>query len=84
MGLLYLSSYIKERFDDINIELLDMQALDLPSDAERRRCEEVECHRFFLILPQQVDDAYELSRFARPTQRSLIITRWGPPDAVAR
>lgn len=74
MGLLYLSSYIKKHFDDINIELLDMQALDLPSEIAREKIAAKKWNAIgFSYFTAQADDAYELSNFARQTQRSLII-----------
>ena len=74
MGLLYISAYLKKHFDDVNIELLDMQALDLPSEiAEAKILEKKWDIIGFSYFTAQADDAYTLSDFAHRHQDALII-----------
>ena len=74
MGLLYISGYLKKYFDDINIELLDMQALDLPMDIAEAKITEKKWDAVgFSYFTAQADVAYQLSDFSRRHQKSLIV-----------
>ena len=60
MGLLYLSSYLKKHFDDVNIELLDMQALDLPDEIATAKIMEKKWDAIgFSYFTAQADGAYQ-------------------------
>lgn len=74
MGYLYISAYLKKHYDDLNIELLNMQALDLPLDIAKAKIEEKRWDAIcFSYFTSQADDAYSLSAFARKNQDAPII-----------
>jgi radical SAM superfamily enzyme YgiQ (UPF0313 family) len=74
MGLLYISAYLKKHFDDVNIELLDMQPLDLPMDIARAKIMEKKWDVIgFSFFTAQADEAYTLSEFARRHQRAIVV-----------